>query len=100
LQVIALLCRCCDDVKTSASLENAKALGVAGAADAVVAALTKHGISSDNRIIEMASDAIRCLSCVASNRTRLGDAGACEALARALIKVSCHPYLAPYIAPI
>jgi hypothetical protein len=57
--------------------------------------LTKHGISSDNRIIETASDAIRCLSCVASNRTRLGDAGACEALARALIKVSCHPSVEP-----
>ena len=38
----------------------------------------QHGISSDNRVIEMGSDAIRCLSCVGSNRTRLGDAGACE----------------------
>ena len=37
--------------------------------------------------MEMASDAVRCLCCLQSNRTRLGEAGACEALARALIKV-------------
>ena len=42
-----------------------QALGVAGAADAVVGALQRHGVSSDvNRVMEMAADAIRSLCCL------------------------------------
>jgi len=42
-----------------------QALGVAGAADAVVGALQRHGVSGEvNRVMEMASDAIRSLCCL------------------------------------
>lgn len=42
-----------------------QALGIAGAADAVVGALQRHGVSGEvNRVMEMASDAIRSLCCL------------------------------------
>ena len=43
LLVMALLCRHSEEVKTSMSMENAKALGVAGAAEPIVAALQVRG---------------------------------------------------------
>ena len=42
-----------------------QALGLAGAADAVVGALQRHGVSNEvNRVMEMAADAIRSLCCL------------------------------------
>ena len=42
-----------------------QALGLAGAADAVVGALQRHGVSGEvNRVMEMAADAIRSLCCL------------------------------------
>ena len=42
----------------------------------------------EKRVIESACDAIRCLCSLESNRDRLGNAGACEAMVGALASFS------------
>lgn len=82
MQTCALLCRYSDENKSSVCLENAKALGTNGAADAIAAALLKH--VNDNRVLMAACDAIRCMCLLDSNRVRFGNAAVCETVARAL----------------
>lgn len=82
IQAIALLCRYSDDKKTAVSIENAHALGTVGIPTALAAALIKH--ANEPRLLTMACDAVRGLCILPGNRDRLGTAGVCEPIARAL----------------
>jgi hypothetical protein len=53
--------------------------------------------TAENRVMEMCCDAIRSMCCLESNRERLGEAGACEALARSLIKANKSQELACWV---
>lgn len=89
LQTIAYLCRYSDENKASVCLENAKAFGVLGVGELIVGAVKRH--KDDKKVVMAACDAIRCMCCLESNRERFGNAGACEAIARALVKTGNDP---------
>lgn len=82
LKTMALMCRPHDDNKASASLENAKAFGIADGAAAIAKTLLKH--VNESTVLETACDAVRSMCVLPSNRTRFGDAGVCDIIARAL----------------
>lgn len=98
LIVAALLCRHNDDNKASVSYENAKALGLAGMCELVVAALVKYSLADDNHLVILALDTIRCMCCLESNQIRFADAGACEVVGRSLTKYSESPEMCGWIS--
>lgn len=97
MTVIALLCRHSEENKMSVSLENAKALGLAGAGSVIASTLKEY--SMETRVYPPACDAIRSLCLLESNRTRLGDVGVCEALGRTMTmaKILAEPELCCWI---
>lgn len=91
LGCVAYLCRYSEEYKQSVCLENAKAFGLCGISDLIVSAIKQHNNSKN--VLSAACDAVRSICSLASNRDRLGAAGACETLARALIKYMNNPEL-------
>eukprot|EP01039_Chlorochromonas_danica_P002530 gene2530-2771_t len=91
----AYLCRYSEEYKSSVCLENAKGLGVCNVSELIVTAVKKH--NGDKNILAAACDAIRSLCALESNRERLGHAGACETMARALMKYMNNPELICWI---
>lgn len=89
LWCVAYLCRYSEEYKSSVCLENAKGFGVCGVADLISSAIKKH--NGNKNVLSAACDAIRSICSLESNRDRLGAAGTCETMARALIKYMNNP---------
>lgn len=83
LLAVAYLCRYSDENKSSVCLENCKGFGLHGVCELIVGAIKRH--KAQAKILEVACDAIRSLCALESNRDRLGQVGACEVMARALV---------------
>lgn len=85
---MSAFCRYGDDKSASAE-HNVRVFGEGGAAAVLVALLKTH--FANTHLLELGCEAVCCLGVEEANRTRLGDAGACEVLGRLLVRFCADP---------